>query len=100
MSEVLDPIRDWLKAEGFELGCYGTCGHTCGLPPGVLVKPGYTPIDGAHALLVTTTEVIPATCMYPSNYNDWRIRRRVPYGSRDELNKTLREMVTQPHGCW
>ena len=100
MSEILDPIREWLESEGLELGCYGTCGHSCGLPPSVLVKPGYTPVDGAFTLAVTATEVLPAVCRYPSNYNDWQVRRRIPYGSRDELKRVIGELSVAPRGCW
>ena len=100
MAEILKEIREWLTAEGFELGCHGTCGHGCGLPPSVLVKPGYTPVDGAHTLAVTATEVLPATCRYPSNYNDWQIRRRVSYGSLNELKRVVSELSIAPRGCW
>ena len=100
MSEVIDQIREWLKSEGFELGCYGTCGHSCGLPPCLLVKPGFTPVDGAYALAVTATEVLAASCLYPSNHNDWRIRRRTPYTSKADLKQILTESVQPPKGCW
>ena len=100
MSEVLNDIRGWLESNGYETGAHGTCSHTCGLPPGVLVKPGYTPVDGAYGLLVTATEVLPATCLCPYNYNDWQIRRRIAYGSRDELKRILGELIAQPRGCW
>ena len=100
MTDILGQMREWLTSEGYEQGCHGVCGHTCGLPPGVLVKPGYSPVDGAYTIVVTTTEVMSATCMYPSNHNDWRIRRRIAYTSRDELSRHLRELTVQPRGCW
>ena len=100
MSEVIDQIREWLVSQGLEMGCHGTCGHSCGLPPSVLVKPGYTPVDGAHTLAVTSTEVLSATCVYPSNYNDWRVRQRVPYATRDDLKSVIAELGNAPKGCW
>ena len=100
MAEVLKQIREWLASSGFEIGAHGTCSHTCRLPPSVLVKPGYSPVNGAYGLLVTATEVLSATYFYPSNYNDWQIWRRIPYGSRDELKRILGELIVQPRGCW
>ena len=100
MSDIMDQIREWLELEGFERGCHGTCGHGCGLPPSILVKPGYTPIDGAHTLAVTSSEVLSATCRYPSNYNDWQVRRRVTYESREDLKRIISELIVPPRGCW
>ena len=100
MTDIRERMREWLTSEGYEQGCHGTCGHTCGLPPGVLVNPEYSPVDGAYTVLVTATEVISAVCVYPSNHNDWRITRRIAYTARDELSRLLRELTVQPRGCW
>ena len=100
MADTQITIRGWLEQNGFKDGCYGICRHSDGLPPGVKVKPDYSPIDGAYVLLVTALDIALATCRYPSLHNDWRIIRRVPYKSKKELKQILSELVTAPTGCW
>ena len=100
MADTRTTIRAWLEKEGFEDGCCGICRHSDGLPPGIRVKPDYSPIDGAYVLLVTAIDIVSATCRYPSLHNDWRIIRRVPYKSKKELKQSLKTLVTAPKGCW
>lgn len=100
MAGTLTSIGDWLDEQGFEKGCYGICRHSDGLPSGIRVKPDHSPIDGAYVLQVTATEVLQATCRYPSLHNDWRIIKRIPYKSKNELKQTLNTLVASPKGCW
>lgn len=81
---------------------FGTSGHNCGLPnqTWVSVRPNYSPIDGAHVVLVTTEHVASYVNNYPSNFSDWRLRTRQGYSTPAEMVKAVQQMVKQPQGCW
>jgi hypothetical protein len=81
---------------------FGACDHFCGLPndEGVLVAPTHSPVDGAHALRVTATEVASYVCPYPSNFRDWYPISRQSYTTPEEMVRIVTERIEQPRGCW
>jgi hypothetical protein len=100
-----DKIKQALEAAGLGDrvgGIYGTCMHSCGLPQQelVMVRPDWSPIDGAHAVIVTAEAVATYGCPYPSGHCDWRLIGYAKYGTPDEMLSRVRERVEQPKGCW
>jgi len=98
----MNPIQQFLQENGFESGRYGGCRHSCGIPQlqGTSVRPSYSPVDGAHTLIVTPTHVMRFTCRIPYNYNDWMCVETRKYTSKEQLLTILSEMTNQPQGCW
>jgi len=95
-------LREWLKENGYGEGANTWCSHTCGLPPtGNRVIPSYSPIDGAHTVVVTNTHVQSYVCRIPYNYSDWSAHGPArPYETPEQLKEILDEMIQEPKGCW
>jgi hypothetical protein len=81
---------------------YGTCGHHCGLPQQemVFVRPDWSPIDGAHTIVVTAEVVSTYGCRYPSNHCNWNLHCSMSYSTPDEMVSLVSQAVGQPKGCW
>ena len=107
-TEIREKIKKIVKNEmGFQLGIYGECQHTIGLPNEtyVMVRPNYSPIDGACVVLVTPTKCKKYTCKYPSAYNEWNLYEADLYEGdnyRDlhELKEALNILVNEDPGFW
>ena len=102
---VKESIRECLERNGYKEKLdkvFGTGNHGCGMPGGirVWVQPNYTPIDGAHVLLVTPTTVESWVLPYPTNYHDWYRRTSMNYGTPEEMMKHVEYLSNQPRGCW
>jgi hypothetical protein len=102
---VKETIEKTLANAGYEdrLGkCFGTCFHSCGMPrdEGVTVQPDYSPVDGAHVIRVTATEVASYVCHYPSNNFDWHLITRESYDSPEKMLQIVAERIELPTGCW
>jgi hypothetical protein len=102
---TLDKIKQALEAAGLgdRIGkVHGVCNHSCGLPQQerVMVRPDWSPIDGAHVVVVTAERVSSYGCHYPSNFNDWSSRGGTQYGTPDEMVSLVQQRVEQPKGCW
>jgi hypothetical protein len=101
-DEITARITKYVEESGFKTGEIGHCRHSCGMPGTrvLSVLPEWSPIDGAHTLVVTPTEVISMTCSYPSAYSKWETRRKWTYRSPEELKEILARETKKPAGCW
>ena len=97
---VQDTIEAWLVANKYEIGCFGVCDHKFGLPPGVLVRPDHTLVDGAMTYLVTATEVHRCICLSQCHQHEWEIKDSKYYSSRQELKSILDPVLKEDWGCW
>ena len=106
MSEnipALDKMKAFLMKSGYPLdGKFGSCRHTCGFPQAafVMVRPEWSPIDGARVILVTFDTVYDCVCPYPSDHHNWKARGTYSYRIPEELTKILDRLVYQEEGCW
>ncbi len=101
-KKVAKQIQDFLTAKGFEFGFYGsTCTHRIGIDYHcALVRPKYSPIDGAYTIAVDPVSVKGWICRMPYTYNIWTCVWRVPYNSPEQLVTILNEKIRLPVGCW
>lgn len=100
-SDWKEKISAWLAENGFEEGSFMNNYSSIGCPPGIRVKPEYSPIDGSYTILVTPTTVQPFVCDKPWAYNAWRpLAEFHTYSSKEELKTILDKLVKRPLGCW
>jgi hypothetical protein len=71
--------------------------HLDGLPEfDMCVAPEWSPVDGAHAVLVSERGVFAALVPTPVDENRWRIMRSAPYESESEMLTVLRRYLEKP----
>jgi len=103
IDTVYAKIKQTLIDNGFgeSIGrIYGPTLHTCGIPdPHIKIRPEYSPIDGDHVIIVTATFVASATCLYPSNYNNWHLNR-YEYSTPEEMIALVTKLAKPDTGCW
>ena len=102
-SDIQKRMQGTVYGFGFRGGWYGTSNHSCGLPGGarVLVRPEYSPVDGAAVVVVTPETVSMWVCAYPSNYSNWRQWEDFgEYRSEMGLKLLLENATKQPQGMW
>jgi len=102
---VNDKIKTALSEAGFadRLGKnYYSCPHQCGLPKSsaIMVKPDSSPIDGAHAVIVTATHVSSYVCAIPYNHNNWMLRYSKEYKNQTEMIAAVDQLTRDSQGCW
>jgi hypothetical protein len=102
---TLDKIKQALVDAGLgdRIGkVHGTCMHSCGLPQRelVMVRPDWSPIDGAHVVVVTAEEVATYGCPYPSGHCDWSLCSQATYTTPDAMVSLVQQRVEPPKGCW
>lgn len=99
-----DQIRNYLAENGMaeRIGkVYHCCSHRCGIPSHeVIIKPDGSPIDGAHAIVITTTHVMSATCSIPFNHHNWHIRHQVEYDNKERMLELVKNLAIKKEGCW
>jgi len=91
MNSETPQIEKCLTDQGFQLGVCGCAEHSCGMPnmPAARVMPTYSPVHGAHAILVTADEVLQMVCHYPFNFRDWQVFKRTAHKNRRVLKRIL-----------
>lgn len=100
-KEVTQKIKDFLTARGFQFGVFSSCQHRNGIDYHcVLVKPKYSPVDGAYTIAVDPVSVKGWVCQIPYNYNNWQLVWQKTYNNPDELVAILEEKMSPPAGCW
>lgn len=100
-KEIAQKIQNFLADKGFQFGVYGTCQHRIGIDYAcALVKPRYSPVDGAYTIAVDPVSVKGWVCQIPYNYNKWQLTWQKSYSSPEELVAILEEKVLPPVGCW
>jgi len=102
VSRYTQRIRKNLEAAGLSRHiCAGhtQCNHHCGLPagqPAVLLLPDWSPIDGAHLVVVTANEVASYAVRRPYTMHNWCRLQGLQYRSTAELRRLVNAFIRQP----
>lgn len=103
-QEVLHDIAAWARENGYTVGTYtrGPGQHRAGLPPCVMLKPEWTPVDGDHAVCVTPRSVLRAVLHTPFNFSTWKTVGHQDYATLAELKAILETpgFIHIDPGCW
>jgi hypothetical protein len=103
-KNIIRKMNDFLKENGFKLGIFNMSPitHKIGLPTRKysLVKPEYSPIDGACTILVTPISISKYTLKIPYMYNEWVLVVKHSYSNKIKLLELLKEYVPEPKGDW
>ena len=71
--------------------------HLDGLPDfDMCVAPDWSPVDGAHGVLISERGVFAALVPAPVDENRWRIMRSSPYDSDAEMVAVLKRYIEKP----
>ena len=103
-KDIIIEMNGFLKENDFKLGAYGMSPitHKIGLPKRkyALVRPEYSPIDGACTILVTPVSVSKYTIKIPFMNNEWVLHRKHEYKNKTKLLELLNEYTLEPKGDW
>lgn len=103
LKAIHERIVQTLSEAGIEThtpNVLGQSTHGCGMPGGVRVSPGWSPVDGLHTILVTPQTVETYTLNYPTNHNEWRQRSCRTYGTPEQMVAHVRDIRNEGKGCW
>jgi len=82
--------------EGIFNGCDGI--HKIGLPirTYLMIRPKWSPCDGACSILVFSDSISRSTLKIPFNSHEWNLGPFVHYSTRKELVELLKELTEEP----
>ena len=103
-KDIIREMNEFLKKNDFKLGVFGMSSitHKIGFPKRkyTLVKPEYSPIDGACTILVTPVSVSKYTIKIPFMDNEWKLHKKHEYRNKVKLFELLNKYTSEPEGDW
>ena len=103
-DNIVREMNEFLKEHEYKLGVFGMSpiAHKIGLPGRKysLVKPEYSPVDGACTVMITPVSISKYTIKIPYMNNEWILNKKHTYKDKIELLELLNKYTIEPKGAW